>query len=130
MSKFKIAFFLLAGIITMSFTSDPIWDAVSRAFKDGNADAISSYMDSSVDLNILGDESTLAKAQVIQSLKNFFVKNRPKAFTQIHQGTSKGKESCYYIGELDSTGGKYRVYIYFKAVGSGQLIKELRIDKL
>ncbi|HMG14618.1 MAG TPA: DUF4783 domain-containing protein [Saprospiraceae bacterium] len=130
MSKLRFSIFLISGIAAMSFALDPIWDAVSRAFKDGNADAVSNYMDSSVDINILGEETTLAKAQAVQSLKNFFSKNKAKGFTQIHTGSSKAKESCYYIGELDSTSGKYRVYIYFKGSGTAQLIKEIRIDKV
>ena len=130
MSKLAISIFLLTGITAMSFTIDPIWDAVSRAFKEGNADAISTYLDSSIDVNILGEETTLSKAQAVQSLKNFFSKNKSKGFTQIHQGSSKAKESCYYIGELDSSGGKFRVYIYFKGANSNQVIKEIRIDKV
>ncbi len=130
MNKLNLSICLLVSSITMSFTIDPTWDAVSRAFKDGNADAIAAYMDSSVDIKIMGEETTLAKTQAVQSLKNFFAKNKSKGFTQIHQGSSKGKESCYYIGELDSSGGKYRVYIYFKGAGSSQLIKEIRIDKV
>ena len=130
MTKLNISIFLLTGIISMSFTIDPTWDVVSRAFKEGNADAIANYMDSSVDVNILGEEKTLAKAQAVQALKSFFIKNKAKGFTQIHQGSSKAKESCYYIGELDSFSGKFRVYIYFKGAGSSQLIKEIRIDKV
>lgn len=130
MSKYSVSCVLFAGLLSLCFVADPAWDAVSKAFREGNADAISRYMDSNVDMNVLNAESTSSKAAATQILKNFFSKNAPKAFSSIHQGASKGKESCYYIGELDSSGGKYRVYVYFKTLNSVSLIKEIRIDKL
>lgn len=130
MNKLSVLFILFAGLASLCFTADPAWEAISKAFREGNADAVAMHMDNSVDMNIMNEESTLSKAQAVQSLKNFFSKNKPKSFSSIHQGSSKGKESCYYIGELDSSGGKFRVYVYFKAVNTVQLIKEIRIDKL
>jgi hypothetical protein len=130
MNKLSVSFILFAGIASLCFVADPSWEAVSKAFREGNADAIAVHMDANVDMNIIGAESTQTKAQAVQSIKGFFAKNKPKSFNSIHQGSSKGKASCYYIGELDSSGGKFRVYIYFKAVNNVQLIKEIRIDKL
>ena len=90
----------------------------------------SSYSGSMVDLTIQDQENTLTKSQAITSLENFLNKNKPKSFTQVHQGSSKGKESYYCIGELDTINGKFRVYIYFKSAGSTTNIHEIRIDKV
>ena len=62
-------------------------------------------------------------------LRNFFAKNKPKSYNQMHQGTSKGQDSRYTIGNLVTSSNSFRVYIYLKVQGGQQLIQELRFDK-
>ncbi len=121
---------LLSSFSMKGEVADPVWDAVSEAFRQANVRNISSYFGSMVDLTIQDQENTLTKSQAITSLENFLNKNKPKSFTQVHQGSSKGKESYYCIGELDTINGKFRVYIYFKSAGSTTNIHEIRIDKV
>ena len=63
------------------------------------------------------------------ALQNFFAKYQPKNFHQVHQGTSKGKDSQYLIGNLTTNNTTFRVYLYMKVAGSKYLIQEIRFDK-
>jgi hypothetical protein len=47
----------------------------------------------------------------------------------VHQGTSRGNESHYCIGNLSTDKGSFRVYIYTRVANGRHLIKELRFDK-
>ncbi len=102
---------------------------VMKALTAGDAATLSRFFDETVEVSVLGQENIYSKAQAIEVVKNFFAKNHPKTFSQVHQGASKGKDSQYCIGDLTTTGGaSFRVYIYFKAVGDASVIQELRFD--
>lgn len=104
-------------------------DAISKAISSGNADALGQYFDTTVEIAIMDKEETYAKTQAIQAVKDFFAKNKPSSFKQVHQGASKGQDSQYCIGNMIATSGTYRVYIYMKVSGTKQVIQELRFDK-
>ncbi|MBI1226302.1 MAG: DUF4783 domain-containing protein [Bacteroidetes bacterium] len=104
-------------------------DAISKAISSGNADALGQYFDTTVEIAVMDKEETYAKAQAIQVVKDFFSKNKPSSFKQVHQGASKGQDSQYCIGNMVATSGTYRVYIYMKVSSAKQVIQELRFDK-
>ncbi len=104
-------------------------DAITKAISSGNADALGQYFDSNVEIAVMDKEETYAKAQAIQVMKDFFAKNKPSTFKQVHQGASKGQDSQYCIGNMTASSGTYRVYIYMKVSGGKQVIQELRFDK-
>lgn len=104
-------------------------DAISKAISSGNADALGQYFDTTVEIAIMDKEETYAKTQAVQAVKDFFAKNKPSSFKQVHQGASKGQDSQYCIGNMIATSGTYRVYIYMKVSGTKQVIQELRFDK-
>lgn len=121
---------VLASFTAKAEVADPVWDAVSDAFRQGNIRSVSGYFGKMVDLSIMNSENTEQKDQAISTLENFLNKNKPTGFSQVHQGTSKGRESYYCIGELSTQNGKFRVYVYFKVVSSNTQIQEVRIDKI
>ncbi|MCF8246095.1 MAG: DUF4783 domain-containing protein [Saprospiraceae bacterium] len=120
---------LLAPSIAFVNTEELNLDAITKAISSGNADALGQYFDSSVEIAVLDKEETYTKAQAIQVMKDFFTKNKPSSFKQVHQGASKGQDSQYCIGNMTATSGTYRVYIYMKVSGTKQVIQELRFDK-
>ncbi len=101
---------------------------IVRAISAGDATALGRFFDNSVEVSVSGKENIYSKAEAIEIVKGFFAKNRPKAFSQVHQGASKGKDSQYCIGDLTTTGGAFRVYIYIKNVGETSIIQEIRFD--
>ncbi len=104
-------------------------DDISRALGQGDVAALSTYFDAEVELSILDEEDTYAKGDAAELVRSFFGTHAPTGFTQVHQGTSKGSEAEYCIGDLSTAGGNFRVYIYLANAGNSQVIQELRFDK-
>jgi hypothetical protein len=103
--------------------------AIVKALSEGDATTVGNYFDSNVELTLLEKQDVYDKAKATSALKDFFVKNKPRNYTAVHQGTSKGNSSHYTIGDLTTTSGNYRVYLYFKTSGSTIVIQEMRIEK-
>lgn len=102
---------------------------ISKALGDGDATALGSYFDQSVEVAILEKEDFYDKAQAIEQVRAFFRTHPPKSFNQIHKGSSQSSDSQYCIGDLITSDTKYRVYIYMKNIGGKTLIQELRFNK-
>ena len=102
---------------------------ITKAISSGDANALGQYFDQSVTVAIADQEDIYDKAGAVNAVKQFFAQNQPKSFSQVHQGASKGADSQYVIGNLTTSGGTYRAYIYVKMSGGKTLIQELRFDK-
>ena len=102
---------------------------ITKAIGDGDAATLGNYFDASVELTILDKQDVLDKTQATEAVKNFFLKNKPRSYNMVHQGTSKGNASHYTIGDMQTASGNYRVYLYYKSAGDKVLIQEMRIEK-
>lgn len=102
---------------------------VTKALSEGDAATLGSYLDNSVDLTLFDKQTVVDKGTATATLREFFSKNKPKSFNTVHQGTSKGADSHYTIGDLSATSGNFRVYLYYVGVGEKPVIKEIRIEK-
>ena len=102
---------------------------ITEAISKGDATELSKYFDNSVEIALLDEEDVYNKAQAVTIVNDFFTKNKPTSFSQVHQGTSKGQDSKYCIGNLTTSSATFRVYIYMKVVGNDYTIQELRFDK-
>lgn len=123
---------LFAPMALMAFpvtNTNPGLDAITKAISSGDVDALAKYFDENLEISILDDEKTYTKAQATDVVRTFFAANKPKTFTAVHNGTSRGSSDQYCIGNLAATSGNYRVYIYLSTSGNNATIKELRFDK-
>jgi Domain of unknown function (DUF4783) len=127
--KYLLFVLFLAPSIAFVNVEELNLDAITKAISSGNADALGQYFDASVEIAVMDKEETYAKAEAVKVVKDFFTKNKPSSFKQVHQGASKGQDSQYCIGNMTAASGTYRVYIYLKVSGSKQVIQELRFDK-
>ena len=116
---------LLLLIIPCLAATSQNMDSISKALSRGDAESLSTYFDENVEI----DDDFYDKAEAKDVVKKFFSKNPPKSFSLIHQGTSKGEDSKYFIGNLTAGSSTFRVYVYMKLSGSQPLIQELRFDK-
>ncbi len=124
----KTLIVIFSLLMPVSFVQPNI-AAVTKALSEGDAATLSNYLDNTVELTILASQNVYNKAQVTTVLNDFFAKNKPRSFNAVHQGSSKGSSSHYTIGDLSSTTGTYRVYLYYKSVGEKPVIQEIRIEK-
>jgi Domain of unknown function (DUF4783) len=113
-----------------SFTNPvPNMTAINKSMNEGDATALSNFFDNSIEISIQDKEDMLEKAEALKTMQGFFGKNKPKSYSQVHQGTSKSNNGQYTIGSLVTTGGTFRVYLYLKVVSDKYIIQEMRIDK-
>lgn len=128
MKKFLFVLFLTPMLSFVNLEELNL-DAITKAISSGNADVLGQYFDANVEIAIQDKEDTYSKSEAIKVVKDFFSKNKPSSFKQVHQGASKGQDSQYCIGNLTATSGTFRVYIYLKVSTGKQVIQELRFDK-
>jgi hypothetical protein len=124
----KTILFLIAFFPSMVWAQSSL-DAISQAIRGGNADGLTASFGPTVEIAILDVEDRYAKTDAVRVMKDFFSKNRPASFAQVHQGESKGGNMHYAIGELKSAGASYRVYMLLQQSGGGYIIQQLRIDR-
>lgn len=107
----------------------PNFALISAAFSSGNADALVKFFDNDIEISIFDKEENYQRDGALVVMKDFFSKNKPKSFSQVHQGASKGKDTQYSIGEISTSTGNYRVYLYMKVVNDNYVIQEIRIGR-
>lgn len=111
-------------------TEPPNLGDIAKAIGNGDAMTLGQYFDETVEISILDQEDMYSKSQAVAKIKSFFDQVKPKSFSQVHQGASKGQDAQYSIGNLVASNGKtYRVYIYLKVSGNKSIIQEMRFDE-
>ncbi len=104
------------------------FDNIVNAIKTGNASALAANFEGNVEITIKEVANSYSKAQAEMVLKNFFAAHQPKSFSVAHQGTSP-EGSKYFIGNLSTSSGNYRAYVYAKTSGSKLVIQEIRFEE-
>lgn len=99
---------------------------ISIAIKAGNAAEMAKYMNSTVELLLLGKEDFYKKNVAETILKDFFATYQTKDFIIRHQGAKN--EAQYAIGNLKTVKGDFSVYFLLKRVGPELLIHTIRIE--
>ncbi|MEQ1554630.1 MAG: DUF4783 domain-containing protein [Ferruginibacter sp.] len=122
----KIFTIFSATLILTSFTLLTGLNDVVNGIKTGNAAAISTYFDNSIDITIAGKEGSYSKSQGETILRDFFANNTVKSFTILHQGESGAAQFC--IGTLITKNGTYRTTINLLKKGDKQLLQEIKFD--
>jgi len=99
---------------------------IIEAFKTGNATKISTFFGENIELSIQEKSNIYSNSQAQQILQRFFTEHVPSAFSVIHKGESK--TSMYFIGELTTASGLFRVSINSKTEGAKKIITSLTIS--
>ena len=102
-------------------------EGISSAIRQGNAKSLGAYFTKSVDITLKDVEDVYSKEQAEVILARFFSENTPKSYTVKHEGKSK-LDDYYYIGDLDTSTGMYRLSFFLKKDTDSFRIKQLRIE--
>lgn len=124
----------LASILVLAFfcthiqaqDQQRIPPGISIAIKAGNAAEMAKYMNSTVELLLLGKEDFYKKNVAETILNDFFTTYQTKDFIIRHQGAKN--EAQYAIGNLKTEKGDFRVYFLLKKVDQELLIHTIRIE--
>ncbi len=125
MKAIIVAFFILLS--PALFAQADITPQVTEALKKGDANALSAFFMSTVELEITGEEGTYSASTAKTMLTKFFTEKQVKGFTVKHQGNSK-LDDQYRIGELTTTKGVFRLTFFMKKNGNTWQIKQLKIE--
>lgn len=120
-----VTFLLVAIVIRVYAISVP--EGVFAAIKTGNAKELAKFFNTNIELAILDKEDIYSKTQAEVIIGDFFKQNPVTGFSTVHQGGKEGSQ--YVIGNLTTSKGNYRVYIYVKEVSQKAVISQMRIEK-
>jgi hypothetical protein len=123
---FLIAF---APAVLFAKQGNPSLETIAAALNTGDVETLSKYFADNVEISIQDKEQVYRKGEATEVMRGFFNSNKPKAFSQVHKGTSRENSDQYCIGNLSASSGNYRVYLYLKVTGANMLIQEIRLDK-
>ena len=114
---------LLFMLPVVGYSQAPGMDA---ALNKGSAADLGVYFASSVDVSLPGSDATLTSAQAVQTLTQFFADNMVKGYNRAHLTAPQNGRSSYSLGDLYTSNGTYRIYLYFD---NAKKISEIRIQK-
>ncbi|WP_268033443.1 DUF4783 domain-containing protein [Algoriphagus sp. PAP.12] len=103
-------------------------DPVVLAIDSGSSSELARYFDSSISLNISGQQGDYSRSQAELVLKDFFKKNPPMGFSLVFKSENNPSTSSY-IGEYASGGGSYKVFIKANQQGSQMKVYSLEFVK-
>ncbi len=120
---------LLASILAFSglMAQGSGKDQVVAAIGTGNSAALAKHMVANVDMTLPSASDYYSKAQAEQILRKFFEENPAKGLSIVHEGANRGGDS-YYIGNLATAKGDFRVTFFLKKTGELYQVKQLRME--
>lgn len=85
-------------------------EPVVSAIESGSSSDLARFFDSSISMNVNGQQGEYSKNQAEIVLRDFFKKNPSRGFALVFQNENPGSLSTY-IGEYSSSQGKFQVFI-------------------
>lgn len=85
-------------------------ESIVSALNQGSSSNLSQYFDSSITLNINGQQGSYSKNQAEVVLRGFFKKNPPQSFSVVYKNENNASFSSY-VGEYQSIASSYKVFI-------------------
>src|SRR5690554_5306250 len=119
--------FIVSALALSSYGQTAEKQNISKAIQEGNAKLLGGYFTKSVDLTVTDIEDVYSKDQAEVILTRFFNENKPKSYSVKHEGKSK-LDDYYYIGDLVTATGTYRLTFFLKKEGEIFRIKQLKIE--
>lgn len=119
---FLFCFILFTAIPVVQSQTLEVPSGVISALDEGNAGALSGYLNANVELVIGAQNDVFSKQQATGIISDFFRKNRVSGFELLHKGNKDAAN--FTIGTLKTSSGTYRVYILTRK----NEIQQLRIE--
>ena len=103
-------------------------ETVISAIDNGSSSDLAKYFDSSISLNVNGQQGEYSKNQAELVLKDFFKKNPSRGFTLVFRSENNPSLSSY-IGDYQTGQGIYKVFIKVSQQASDFKIYSLEFVK-
>ncbi|MBR5240692.1 MAG: DUF4783 domain-containing protein [Muribaculaceae bacterium] len=102
--------------------------AVEEGFAKGNAQIVSEAMSDRIFMVAQPIRKPLAKDEATKELANFFMQNKPKSFSVLHDNSQDNV--IYMICKLETDKTAYRVHVLIDVLGDEERISQIRIETL
>lgn len=93
-----------------SQTNQDSFELIAKAFMNNDSKSLNIHMAATLDLSIGTNDGTFGKQQAMVLLKEFFQKNKIKAFKIKHKGASN-ERTHYAVCDMKSDQKKWSVYV-------------------
>lgn len=123
-----LTFFVWFYSPDLGMNTDKSIEPIVSAIGSGSSSELARFFDSSISMNVNGQQGEYSKNQAEIILRDFFKKNQSLGFSLIFQNENPGSLSTY-IGEYSSNHGMYKVFIKVSQNGSGYRIYGLDFVK-
>lgn len=100
--------------------------AITNAFKAGNASALTSSMEETVDVAVPGTSKKGTSAEAVTVLTDFFKANKPTGFTVLHHADKT--DSGFFVAKLQTADKELRANITYHVVEGKVKIQSIRIE--
>jgi hypothetical protein len=100
---------------------------IIESFRSGDANDLSKYMNSMLDLSLPGYDDSYSSQQASRIVAEFFSKNSVQSFTVLKQ-TETGETLTQIIGELKCKAKTYQVSILIRKSGNQYRINQIKIN--
>ena len=122
-----MAIAVLMAVPTVIFgQSERLPSAITVALEKGDAEQLSKFFNTTIDLTILEQNGVYSKQQGTTILANFFSENPVKKFGVIHEGNKD--TASFAIGNLTTSKQTFRVYLLINTIDKQPIIQQLRIE--
>lgn len=105
---------LITLLLTINIASAQNANAIFKAIGKSDISALSANFSDDIEICIGTDQDFYSKSEAAEKLKSFFGQVKPSAGSFLHEGSSKDNSSKYSVGTMNSSKGKYRVFVYYK----------------
>ena len=96
--------------------------AILTALSSGDANQLSNYLNTNVELFIENKNDVFSKSQATEIIADFFRKNHINSFQLLHKGNKDA--ASFVIGTLKTSSGNFRLYVLTRK----NEIQQLRIE--
>lgn len=118
---------LLLGVVFLGFAqSNDVPPEIVSAIESGDAARISSFLNNNVELVVENKNDVYSKQQATSIITDFFRNKRVTSFQVIHKGNKDA--SIFFIANMRTNSGIFRVYVLTRRTGNQNLIQQLRIE--
>jgi len=125
--KQLLSIILLLTLPLFISAQETVSEQIQKGLKLNNANLIASFFNTQVEMSVLNKEDIFSATQAKNILSDFLSHHKVSTLSLLHSG---GKTNAkYYISNITTATGKYRVFYLLKGSGTNYKIHQFRIEK-
>ena len=121
MKLFSTFTLILLLLFQWQLSAQSMPEKAKLAFKSGDSQKILPLLAEKLQFSLEGEGAMITSREAAAKLSQFFKSNMPSDLSSLFQGQSKDGRQ-YFIGLLKTSGGDYRISVYWSALSKDQIL--------